>query len=265
MIPLNNIIKETSKYKKTHSATFYKDKNDIYKVIERNCLLYKDIISHIKYNNSIHNEVNNKIILPEELIIDSNYDIRGYKCPFIKGINLEKLAKDLDTKEKIIILNKLTDLLKEINNYLVVGDVNLSNCMYDKNLDSYLIDFDLSTKLDEEPCRMALYNFFKKSTKKEILSNPSTDKLKMAIICASVLYNNDFEASFVSLLPYTKWNEFYQYTENTFIKDYFKSAFKLLNKGEEIPDYLYLPNTNSFSELIDQDYKNIRKLAKKCK
>ena len=265
MIPLNYVIKETSKYKKTHSATFYKDKKDIYKVIEKDCLLYKDIINHVEYNYSIHNEVNDNVLLPKDLIIDSNDNIRGYKCPFIKGHNLDNLGKDLDTKEKITILNQLTDLLKEINNHLVVGDVNLNNCMYDNNLNSYLIDFDLSTRLDEEPCRMALYNFFKKSTKKEILSNLNTDRLKMAIICASVLYHNDFEASFVSLLPYTKWNEFYQYTENSYLKDYFKYAFKCLNKGEEISDYLFLPQDNSFCDLVDKDYKNIRKLAKKWK
>ena len=263
MVPLKYVVKETSRFKKTHSSTLYKDKSSLYKIIEKHSWLYNDVINHINYNYSIHKEVNKNIILPEDLIIDKSEEIRGYKCPFIKGFNLEKLGKDLTTSEKIAVLNNLTNLLKEINNYLIVGDINLNNCMYDKDLNSYLIDFDLSTKLDEEPCRMALYNFYKKSTKKEILSNLNTDKLKMAIICASVLYNEDFEASFVSLLPYNKWNEFYQYTENSLLKDYFKYAFKCLNKGEPIDDYLYLPNDNYFSNLVNKDIKSIRKLAKK--
>ncbi len=259
MVSMEYVARNASRFKKTSSATLYKDKDNVYKVIDRYTLLYKSIINNIINNYKIHNDVDKHIILPTGLVIDSSPTVIGYQCDFVKGHNLEKLAKDLSTEEKIIVLNKLTDLLKEINSFLVVGDINLANCMYDKNLDGYLIDFDLSTLLGEEPSRMTLYNFAKKNTNKEIRSNLNTDKLKMAIICASLLYKTDFEASFVSAVPYNKWNKFYQFTDNSYLKDYFKSAFKALNHDHEITDYLYLPTDQSFIRLIDEDFKKIRK------
>ena len=262
MVSIDYVKKETSRFKRTNTATLYKDKNDLYKIIERNTWFYKSIISNILYNYSIHEEVNPQIILPNGLVTD-NYgtEIRGYKCNYVKGQDLSNLAKNLSFEEKIKLLNNLTELLKEINNYLVVGDVNLDNCMYDKDLNAYLIDFDLSTKLDEEPSLMSYYTFTT-DKRKDIKSSLSTDKVKMAIIIASVLYSYNFEDCFVYKNPYSNWDKFLQYTNNSYFKDYFKTAFHNFNKGTEVSDYLFLPTDSSFEKLIAEDKKQIRKLIK---
>ena len=259
MISMDYVIKEAHKFKKTNTATLYKDKSNAYKIIERNTWFSNEILSNIVNNYLLHDEVSKNLILPTELIMDDKSNLRGYRCQFVKGYDLDKLAKNLSTEERIIILNKMTDLLKEINEFLVVGDINLANCMFDKDLNAYLIDFDLSTFIAEEPSKIALYNFNKKGTNKVINSNLNTDKLKMAIICASVLYQSDFEESFVSTVPYNKWNKFYQYTNNSYLKDYFKTAFKHLNHDEIIDDYLYLPTDKEFIKLVNEDMKMVRK------
>ena len=260
MITLNYVVKNTSKFKKTNTATLYREKSDVYKVIDNRCFLYNEIINHIKYNYEISGAVSSNIILPKDLIVEDE-KIRGYKCDYVHGKSLENLAKDLDTNEKIILINKLTDLLKEINQFLVVGDVNLDNCMYDKYGSCYLLDFDLSSKLGESPSMVSLYNL-RNDERKDIYSNLSTDKVKMGIVAASILYGIDFEGCFTSRKPYSYWNKFLQYTENSYLKDYFKTSLHSINKNKVVQDYLYLPNTNSFASLIDNDKKRIRKLVK---
>ncbi len=262
MVSIDYVKKETSRFKRTNTSTLYKDKTSVYKIIERYTWLYYEIINNILYNYSINQQVNPRIILPNELIIDNNgTDIRGYKCNYVNGKDLENLAKDLSIEEKIKLLNDLTSLLKEINSYLIVGDLNLGNCMYDKNLNGYLIDFDLSSKLDEEPTLMSYYNFTS-DKKKDIRSNLSTDKLKMAIIVASVLYNINFEDSFVSSKSYSAWDKYLQYTNNTFFKDFFKTNLHNIEKGKKVDDYLVLPQSKSFEKMIEEDKKIIRKLVK---
>ena len=260
MISLSYVTKNTSCFKKTNTSTLYKLNNDAYKVIDDSFFFYNEIMNHIVYNYQIHNLVSPNIILPNDLITN-NLQIRGYKCRYIKGKTLEGLAKELDTEEKIALLNKLTNLLKEIHNYLVVGDINLENCMYDKNGNAYLIDFDLSTKLDERPSMMSLYNFTD-DERKSIYSNLSTDKIKMGIVAASVLYDINFEDSLTSKKPYSNWNKFLQYTNNTLFKDYFKESLHSINKDENVFFYLDIPATSVFAKLIDEDKKLIRKMIK---
>ena len=260
MEKLEDIKKKADPFKETNSAILYKYFNSVYKIIKRNTCFYDEMIQNIINNYVLHHTVNPHIILPTELVMDKQKAIRGYRCDYVPGSNLEKFASELSTEEKISMLNELLDLLKEINNYLIVGDINLANCMYDKNGNAYMIDFDLSIPFSEKPSKRALYSFSQKKTNKAIDSSLSTDKLKMAIVCASVLYETNFESSFISTIPYNKWHKFYQFTNNNYFKDYFKQAFKQLNHQQEITDYLYLPETTSFAKLIEEDKKRVREM-----
>ncbi len=260
MEKLEDIKKKADPFKETNTAILYKYNSSIFKIINRDAWLYDEIIQNIINNYVLHESVSSNIILPTELVMDSKKKIRGYRCNYVPGNNLETFAHELSTEEKVLLLNRLLELLKEINKFLIVGDINLANCMYDKNGNVYMIDFDLSIPFSEEPSKIALYNFVQKKTNKSIQSNLSTDKLKMAILFASVLYETNFEASFISNIPYNKWHKFYQFTSNSYFKDYFKQAFKQLNHQQEVTNYLYLPNTQSFAKLIEEDKKRVRKL-----
>ena len=105
MVSLNYVIK-ADKFKRTNTATLYRQKNDIFKVIERGFFLYNELINHIKYNYSLKDMVSPNIILPTDLIVDEQNNIKGYRCNYVNGKNLEGLAKDLDTKEKIALSNQ---------------------------------------------------------------------------------------------------------------------------------------------------------------
>ena len=255
-VDLKYVLKNSSKFKETHSAKLYKDGNNVYKIIEKDIIFYGRMINSIMYNYSIANNVDKHIILPTDLVYDDK-KVRGYKMDYVKGKNLEDLAHDLSIDEKIKMLNHLTNLLAEINNYLVVSDVNLANCMYKKD-EAFLIDFDLSSSLNLEPVWLTLYYFRNKNTKKEIKSSVNTDIVKMAIVVLSSLYEIDFERSFIFKKPITRFDQFMEVSHNNFIKDFFTYAFDCLNSNKKIDDYLYIPNNRKYLNDLDKDIKLVR-------
>lgn len=250
-VDLKYVLKKTSNFKETHSAKLYKDHQDVYKIIERDIIFYGRMINSIMYNYKIANNLDKHIVLPTDLVYD-NEMVRGYKMDYIKGKNLENLAKDLSTEEKIEMLNNLTNLLSEVNKYLVVNDVNLANCMYNKD-EAFLIDFDLSNALNLDPAWLTLYYFRNKKTKREITSSVSTDILKMAVIVLSTLYEIDFERSFIFKKPVTNYDLFMEISNNDYLKEYFNNAFNTLYANKPVDNYLYLPNNKKFISSLEKD------------
>ena len=228
-----------------YNSDFYKYNNDLYKIIKR--YINERLENQIVYNHLINKEVSPNIILPTQLVYNTNDWLIGYKMNFVDGTRLDNMInkKVLSFVEKIFITNELFDLLKEIHNYLVVGDIRNSNILIGKDSHPYLIDFDFSTTIESSATPWCKYFIYKEN---ERITDQSGDIIKMLISVLSLLYDYNLEdlihdeyelENLEGLIP-----------PNGYFKEYYYYLVDKINKHDFINYYFNLP-------LID--YNNIEK------
>ena len=87
----------------------------------------------------------NKYLLTPKYIIKNNNSTLGYLSKYYNNTK-NIISKELDFKEKIILLKNTKKLIEQMHNdyKLIHGDINMKNILYDNLYNIYLIDFDSS-------------------------------------------------------------------------------------------------------------------------
>ena len=198
-IPLNYVKKNAHRYKRTNNSILYKKDDQLYKVFQK--INFKDAASkQIEYNHMLRNEVSRTIVLPTDIIRETDdyydYSVAGYKQPYIPSYTFQAcLKKNILLDKKELIVNSLFKSLEEINQYLVVGDINLENLLFPKDKndnDGYMIDLDFFKRLNSNIIIRSNYNI---RGQYSLIADydTNTDIIKMFISTLSFFYKYNFE------------------------------------------------------------------------
>ncbi|MBQ9834202.1 MAG: hypothetical protein IJO33_03320 [Bacilli bacterium] len=118
-IPLNYVKKNAHRYKRTNNSILYKKDDQLYKVFKK--IDFKDVTSkQIEYNNMLRNEVSSTIVLPTDIIRETDdyydYSVLGYEQPYILSYTFQAcLKKNIPLDKRKLIVNSLFKSLEEIN------------------------------------------------------------------------------------------------------------------------------------------------------
>lgn len=257
-IPLLLIKNFTEVYKDLPTCILYKRNEYLYKVLKKGCHNRGIMINQINYNYEIANEVSKRIILPDKLI-----DLNIYRMKYIDSFNIdESLNNNIPLDRKINIVNSLYDALKEVHQYLIVGDIAARNCLipndpYDS--DSYLIDFDLSAPVSSSREAISTYKL-KTERGKSISNNKNSDIAKMFVVILELLFQYDIEKEIIkspNLMVIKKFLERIQ--NNGLLMEYFNYLNTALENGEQITEYFQIPNSLCFKKEVEDGISKIRK------
>lgn len=247
------VYKNAKPYKSSTFSTLYKKKDRLFKLFDN--VLGIDLES-LKYKQSLYNQVSPTIILPKDFIMDKE-KICGYEQKYIWSYTLENaIYKDIPFERKKDIINSLSNSLKEINKFLIVGDINLENILIPRNkLDNngYLIDFDFAKKFDS-PRIIPTFLTIKDSNNQTMNDNLDTDKIRLFICIISFLYGFNFEynVNHFGAIPtlYYILGELESLDNNGLIMEYAEYLCKCIDHKEPIEEYFYIPtNHNIENEL----------------
>ena len=219
-----------------YNADFYKYGNDFYKIYK--IYIPEALEVQLMYNEQIEGKVDKHIILPTELLYGKNQWLIGYKMNFVDGINLSQEIKqnNFNMEDKIFFINEMFNLLREVHNYLIVGDIRNSNIMIGKDQSAYLIDLDFAKKLDAigtPLCRYHIYNAYE-----EPLNDKNEDIIKMYVSALSLLYNYNVEHSFSRFENIDALEMYVPYSG--LLKDYYYHIRDSINRHQDI-EYLNIP------------------------
>lgn len=178
-----------------YNAKFYKYRQSLYKVFKH--YVPESLENQILYNHSIQSHLDKHLILPTKILTDERSELIGYKMRFVDGTNFESelIHSHLSFEDKILLINELFRLLKEIHQYLIVGDIRNSNLMVGKDGNAYMIDFDLAKKVDSPIAPVSRYHIYSDD---EILNDQNEDLIKLFISALSLLYEIDIEEHFIN-------------------------------------------------------------------
>lgn len=238
------VYKNAKLYKISAFSTLYKNGDKLYKLFDK---VFGLDLESMEYKQSLYDSVSPTIILPKDLIID-NEKICGYEQKYIRSYSLKKcIYKNIPFERKRDIINSLSNALKEINQFLIVGDINLDNILIPRNkLDNkgYLIDFDFSKKLDSINITPSLY-LIKDCQNQTINDNLNTDKIKLFICILSFLYGYNFEydVNHYASIPtlYYILGELESLGNNEIIMEYTEYLCKCIEDKSPIEEYFNVP------------------------
>lgn len=256
------VYKNAKLYKTSTFSTLYKNGDRLYKLFDK---VFGIDLESIEYKQSLYDFVSPTIILPKDLIID-NEKTCGYEQKYLWSYSLEKcIYKNIPFERKRDIINSLSNALKEINQFLIVGDINLENILIPRNkLDNkgYLIDFDFSKKLDSSRITSSLY-LIKDCQSQTINDSLNTDKIKLFICILSFLYGYNFEydvAHYTSIptLHYIL-GELESLENNGIIMEYTEYLCKCIENKSPIEEYFHIPINYNLEKEIEIGRKLIKK------
>jgi serine/threonine protein kinase len=128
--------------------------------------IYKDTINkplrEEKLKILLNIKVNERIIMPKDLIYDKSGNFLGFSMRKIQGETFKNLSSKkflnihgITSKNICNMLIQLKNYIKELhNNNIVIGDLNEKNVIFDSQLNVFLIDIDNCTidKYRSEVC-----------------------------------------------------------------------------------------------------------------
>lgn len=255
----DEVIKQSHIFKISGFSTFYKRKNELIKIFDN----YKcQNLELIEYLVSLYGNVPKNNVLPKELIFHDDI-IAGYSEDYIKGFTfLDALRKTIPFEKKIDIINSTSHALHDINQFIIIGDINLENLLvsknrYDKN--GYIIDFDFAKKLNKDEMS---YTFYKiKNNNENINENLNTDKIKMFISFLSLLYNYNFENLISNCNGVSTLDVIIQKLEeiknNGMLTEYAKYLKEQLDNNGDI-EYFFVPLNNNLEKEIESGRRLIK-------
>ena len=244
-------LKESQLYTENHNAKFYKQGNNLFKVFKG----YVDerLEDQIVYNQSINSKINKRIILPKKVLYNDKGWMIGYKMVYVAGRNLEDEIQNpyLSYEDKIILINEFFQLLKEIHNYLIVGDIRNTNLMIGSDGNAYMIDFDYAKKSDSSDLMFCRYNILYRDC---YMEDKNEDIIKLYISALSILYNLDIEQIFIDLGNSNITELFSFIPLSGFLKDYCYYIVDCVNHNKKITNYMQLP----FDSVIEKEVNTAR-------
>lgn len=161
--------------------------------------LYK-VIRNNEANDEFYHYVYNLppilgLVQPLELLKEQK--IYGYQLPFIKDSkNIDELiASNKSDFDTIAIMKSIFESLKNINKYLVLGDIRNTNILIKDN-QALFIDWDFGKKVNSKKTLLVCYCIV---INHHILPDSKfSDTLKALLSSLSIYYNHDFEVSFAN-------------------------------------------------------------------
>ena len=168
-------------------AVIYKSQNsDRVIKVYKDCVDIKDKFKRL--NNLMTKILPSNVIVPLDLVYDSNKRFIGYEMKAIIGEDLKRLgnkkfikANNITTKDILGMLVKLRDLVKELHKHnIIISDFNDGNVLFDKDFNLYFIDVD-SWTIDDDKCQVCMESFQDPELKNNDFSI-STDNYAFSIL-----------------------------------------------------------------------------------
>lgn len=264
---LNDISENAQTYKITNFACLYKKGPELFKVFRD--YEYADL-EMIEYLTTLNGHVLENNIIPKELIFYGD-TICGYKQDFINSYTFESaLRKKISIEEKALIINSLSDALQDINQFIIVNDINLSNLLIPKNKSDqkgYMIDFDLAKKINESSCCCLSCYKIKTLNAGSLEENLNTDKIKMFISFLSLLYGFNFEEMVGSYKCKSTLDAILEKLEclknNGMLMEYANYLKNQFDKNLPIDEYFFIPENYNLEKEIEVGRRLIRKKKNK--
>lgn len=247
-----DISERFSRFKTTNYAILFKNGNDLFKI-------FRDYewqnLDMIEYLHGLYNFVSKNNILPKDLIYYGDV-IAGYQEEFINGYTfLEALKKPVLFERKEQAINHISLALQDINQYIVVGDINLQNLLIPKDRNDkngYIIDFDFAKEINDDSINLTAY--YVKINNNRITDNLNTDKVKIFISFLSLLYGYNFE-EIVSSYKCTDTldvilEKLESFKNNGVLINYANYLNHCLKNGLPIEEYFFIPDNYNLEKEI---------------
>ena len=220
----------------SNKSNLYLYNNQIHKMFKG--LVTEELESQLYYNLLIKEELDRRIVMPNALIPDKHGIVIGYIMDYIRGMTISQkiLHDDLDFDDKARLVNDFFYLLKEVHNYLTVGDVRNSNLMIGDDKNAYMIDFDFAVRNTTSKSPYVSYHIFNGD---ECLEDKNADIIKMFISALSLLYDYNLETEIKRYSDISHIKDFIPY--GGVLKDYYEYFANKIYHHEPITEYLDIP------------------------
>ena len=233
-----NISRFEVQNKKQFNKNIYEESDTLYKICnDYNNYETQDILTYIYSMPKI------KGILGINDLLCENGFVYGYTMPKLRdSVSLKNIIENQFTiEEKYHLIKNLTDTLKQLHNYLVIGDIRLDNILIYNN-EPIFIDLENGQKIYERNYLITLYDLRDKPY------SVIDDLFKLFIYIISIMYNRDFEYlfefditkrkvfdNFISKIPSNEIQTYYEYLKESLIEDnihpiYFTDVFQNFNE-----------------------------------
>lgn len=233
-----NISRYEVQNKRNFNKKIYEEKDTLYKICsDYNNYETQDILTYINSIPKIEG-----VLGINDLLCENGF-IYGYTMPKLNdSVTLKSIIENHFTnEEKYYLIKRLTDILKQLHNYLVVGDIRLDNILIYNN-EPIFIDLENGQKIYERNYLITLYDLRDKPY------SVIDDLFKLFICVISIIYNRDFEYlfefdvtkrgifdKFISEIPSNEIKTYYEYLKESLIEDnihpiYFTDIFQNFNE-----------------------------------
>ena len=238
----------------TESNLFYDD-NYMYKMFNEDASKSYLLRKKVKLEALSDGTPLDSAILPIDIIMD-NKVLSGYTMNYIKNATpiFKFNSKNNSINDFFRLMYGVSLSLRNIHNdprNIVVGDLSISNIIFDENMKHYFSDFDsvMIGKLHEDRVPLALDRYARRCGLNRYDINKSTDRLCLILATLFVVFNKSIEE--VSMREYDKTAE-----KVETIKNMRQIVVELKKHNAPVSDFPYLDEL--ISDSVSQTKKKIK-------
>ena len=198
-------------------------------------------------------------ILPNKIIMDNKL-LSGYIMNYIKNATpiFCFFSKNKNINAFFKLMNDVSLSLRNIHNdprNIVIGDLSISNIIFDENMKHYFVDFDsvMIGKLNEDRVPFALERYARRCGLNKYNIDRSTDRLCLILATLFVVFNKSIEE--VSMREYDEVSERIET-----LKNMREIVLEMKKYNALIPNFPYLDELISPS--VFQNKKKIKSTSK---
>ncbi len=239
-----DIIREKVRQKQVFCTNIYEENGTLYKICSD--YISYDIQNMLSYLKSLP-EID--CVLGINDLLSEDGIVYGYTMPKLNySITLKSIIeKEFSPETKCFLIKKLTNSLRELHNFIVVGDIRLDNILIYENRPIF-IDLENGQKVTERNYLVTLYDIRDKEY------SVIDDIYKLFICIMSILFNRDFEYLFTSNYDNRKYfDDFIEGLNSNEIKAYYEYLKESSKEDYTYPIYF----TDIFKEFTPDIVKNI--------
>ena len=240
------IKKDKVRIKKEFYTNIHEEKDILYKICnDYSSYETQDILTYIYSLPKIDGVLGITDLLCEDGVI------YGYTMPKLNGsVTLKSIIeKQFSDETKCFLIKKLTNTLKELHKYLVIGDIRLDNILIYENKPLF-IDLENGQKIYERNYLVTLYDLRDKEY------SVMDDIFKLFVCIMSILFNEDFEYLFTTSYDDRQhFEDFINKINSSEIKVYYEYLKESLKEDHTYPIYF----TDIFDEFTPDKVSQITK------
>lgn len=245
---------EIPRYKVRENREFYSN------IYQQERTLYKICSDYDNYEvqdilTYIHSMPKIKGVLGINDLLSENGVVYGYTMPKLDySVSLQDIIENNFAPEvKCYLINEITNIMKKLHKYMMIGDVRLSNILI-HNHKPIFIDLENGQKINENKFLLTYYNI----TDKEYTI--IEDIFKLFIVSMSILFNKNFEYFFVTNKN-IYFDEIIDSIDSIELKTYYEYLKSSLNEEISYPIYF----TDIFSEFTPDVIRSLTEKELKLK